>query len=101
MLNKEKMYLRDQHLLQRHPLLQPKMRAILLDWLMEVSAAGRRGLCAPSPWLRPPGAVRRRGWHCPQFVVEAVCLSGSLTPAWSLHPTFQSSASCEGELGHL
>lgn len=36
MLNKEKMYLRDQHLLQRHPLLQPKMRAILLDWLMEV-----------------------------------------------------------------
>lgn len=36
MLNKEQMYLRDQHLLQRHPLLQPKMRAILLDWLMEV-----------------------------------------------------------------
>ncbi|XP_003798495.1 G1/S-specific cyclin-E1 [Otolemur garnettii] len=36
MLNKEKTYLRDQHLLQRHPLLQPHMRAILLDWLMEV-----------------------------------------------------------------
>ncbi|XP_062032911.1 G1/S-specific cyclin-E1 [Lepus europaeus] len=36
MLNKEKKYLRDQHFLQRHPLLQPKMRAILLDWLMEV-----------------------------------------------------------------
>ncbi|KAM6153624.1 G1/S-specific cyclin-E1 isoform 3-T3 [Erethizon dorsatum] len=35
MLNKEKTYLRDEHFLQRHPLLQPKMRAILLDWLME------------------------------------------------------------------
>lgn len=37
MLNKEKTYLRDKHFLQRHPLLQPKMRAVLLDWLMEVS----------------------------------------------------------------
>lgn len=37
MLNKEKTYLRDQHFLEQHPLLQPKMRAILLDWLMEVS----------------------------------------------------------------
>ncbi|XP_036877589.1 G1/S-specific cyclin-E1 isoform X1 [Manis javanica] len=36
MLNKEKIYLRDKHFMQRHPLLQPKMRAILLDWLMEV-----------------------------------------------------------------
>ncbi|XP_045388375.1 G1/S-specific cyclin-E1 isoform X1 [Lemur catta] len=36
MLNKEKTYLRDQHFMQRHPLLQPRMRAILLDWLMEV-----------------------------------------------------------------
>uniref|UniRef100_A0A6I8NW19 G1/S-specific cyclin-E1 n=1 Tax=Ornithorhynchus anatinus TaxID=9258 RepID=A0A6I8NW19_ORNAN len=36
MLNKEQTYLRDKHFLQRHPLLQPKMRAILLDWLMEV-----------------------------------------------------------------
>ncbi|XP_021556758.2 G1/S-specific cyclin-E1 isoform X3 [Neomonachus schauinslandi] len=35
MLNKEKTYLRDKHFMQRHPLLQPKMRAILLDWLME------------------------------------------------------------------
>lgn len=39
MLNKEKTYLRDKHLMQRHPLLQPKMRAILLDWLMEVGWA--------------------------------------------------------------
>lgn len=37
MLNKEKIYLRDKHFMQRHPLLQPKMRAILLDWLMEVN----------------------------------------------------------------
>ncbi|XP_076988406.1 G1/S-specific cyclin-E1 [Tamandua tetradactyla] len=36
MLNKEKTYLRDKHFMQRHPLLQPKMRAVLLDWLMEV-----------------------------------------------------------------
>lgn len=37
MLNKEKTYLRDEHFLQRHPLLQARMRAVLLDWLMEVS----------------------------------------------------------------
>lgn len=37
MLNKEKIYLRDEHFLQRHPLLQARMRAVLLDWLMEVS----------------------------------------------------------------
>lgn len=36
MLNKEKTYLRDEHFLQRHPLLQARMRAVLLDWLMEV-----------------------------------------------------------------
>ncbi|KAM5236059.1 G1/S-specific cyclin-E1 isoform 2-T2 [Ctenodactylus gundi] len=36
MLNKEEIYLRDKYFLQRHPHLQPKMRAILLDWLMEV-----------------------------------------------------------------
>uniref|UniRef100_A0A2K5DJY7 Cyclin C-terminal domain-containing protein n=1 Tax=Aotus nancymaae TaxID=37293 RepID=A0A2K5DJY7_AOTNA len=36
MLNKEKTYLRDKCFLEQHPLLQPKMRAILLDWLMEV-----------------------------------------------------------------
>ncbi|XP_062967659.1 G1/S-specific cyclin-E1 isoform X2 [Cynocephalus volans] len=36
MLNKEKTYITDKHFMQRHPLLQPKMRAILLDWLMEV-----------------------------------------------------------------
>ncbi|XP_012303856.1 G1/S-specific cyclin-E1 [Aotus nancymaae] len=36
MLNKEKTYLRDKRFLEQHPLLQPKMRAILLDWLMEV-----------------------------------------------------------------
>lgn len=60
MLNKEKMYLRDQHLLQRHPLLQPKMRAILLDWLMEVSRGRPAGpLCsqpvASAPWRSPGG----------------------------------------------
>uniref|UniRef100_A0A8C4RWD5 Cyclin E1 n=1 Tax=Erpetoichthys calabaricus TaxID=27687 RepID=A0A8C4RWD5_ERPCA len=36
LMKKEKTYLRDRHFLERHPLLQPKMRAILLDWLMEV-----------------------------------------------------------------
>lgn len=39
MLNKEKTYLRDEHFLQRHPLLQARMRAVLLDWLMEVSTS--------------------------------------------------------------
>ncbi|XP_078257779.1 G1/S-specific cyclin-E1 [Rhinoraja longicauda] len=36
LLKKEQMYLRDKDFLQKHPLLQPKMRTILLDWLMEV-----------------------------------------------------------------
>ncbi|XP_076023949.1 G1/S-specific cyclin-E2 [Genypterus blacodes] len=37
MLNKELKYVHDKSFLQRHPRLQPKMRAILLDWLFEVS----------------------------------------------------------------
>lgn len=37
MINKEETYVRDKFYMQRHPQLQPKMRAILLDWLMEVS----------------------------------------------------------------
>lgn len=36
MLNKELKYIHDKSLMERHPNLQPKMRAILLDWLMEV-----------------------------------------------------------------
>ncbi|XP_078400491.1 G1/S-specific cyclin-E1 isoform X1 [Cetorhinus maximus] len=36
LLKKEQAYLRDKDVLQKHPLLQPKMRTILLDWLMEV-----------------------------------------------------------------
>ncbi|XP_041961726.1 G1/S-specific cyclin-E2 isoform X1 [Alosa sapidissima] len=39
MLNKELKYTHDKSLMERHPNLQPKMRAILLDWLMEVSEA--------------------------------------------------------------
>ncbi|XP_028442070.1 G1/S-specific cyclin-E1 [Perca flavescens] len=37
MLEKDKTYTRDVHVMEKHPHLQPKMRAILLDWLMEVS----------------------------------------------------------------
>uniref|UniRef100_A0A7N8XYH3 Cyclin E2 n=1 Tax=Mastacembelus armatus TaxID=205130 RepID=A0A7N8XYH3_9TELE len=37
MLNKELKYVHDKSYLLRHPKLQPKMRAILLDWLLEVS----------------------------------------------------------------
>ncbi|KAL0984858.1 hypothetical protein UPYG_G00149590 [Umbra pygmaea] len=37
MLNKELKYVHDKGFLQRHPKLQPKMRSILLDWLLEVS----------------------------------------------------------------
>lgn len=40
MLEKDKAYTRDVHMMEKHPHLQPKMRAILLDWLMEV--------CGPS-----------------------------------------------------
>ncbi|MBN3295374.1 CCNE2 protein, partial [Amia calva] len=37
MLNKELKYVHDKSFLTQHPKLQPKMRAILLDWLLEVS----------------------------------------------------------------
>ncbi|XP_034415048.1 G1/S-specific cyclin-E1 isoform X2 [Cyclopterus lumpus] len=37
MLEKDRIYTRDVHVLEKHPHLQPKMRAVLLDWLMEVS----------------------------------------------------------------
>ncbi|MBN3314357.1 CCNE2 protein, partial [Atractosteus spatula] len=37
MLNKELKYVHDKSFLHQHPRLQPKMRAILLDWLLEVS----------------------------------------------------------------
>lgn len=36
MFNKELKYVHDRSYLQRQPRLQPKMRAILLDWLLEV-----------------------------------------------------------------
>ncbi|XP_061593131.1 G1/S-specific cyclin-E1 [Cololabis saira] len=37
MLAKDKTYSRDVHMLEKHPHLQPKMRTVLLDWLIEVS----------------------------------------------------------------
>ncbi|XP_027723736.1 G1/S-specific cyclin-E1 [Vombatus ursinus] len=37
MLSKEQVYLRDKNFMERHPSLQPRMRSILLDWMMEVS----------------------------------------------------------------
>ncbi|XP_036391501.1 G1/S-specific cyclin-E1 [Megalops cyprinoides] len=36
LLKKDMIYSRDVNFMERHPQLQPKMRAILLDWLMEV-----------------------------------------------------------------
>jgi len=36
MLNKELKYVHDKGFIQQHPALQPKMRSILLDWLIEV-----------------------------------------------------------------
>lgn len=39
MLEKDKTYTRDVHMMKNHPHLQPKMRAILLDWLMEVCSS--------------------------------------------------------------
>lgn len=68
MLNKELKYFHDQSYLQRHASLQPKMRAILLDWLLEVRAelhkfperARCRGyqpyLCAGERGVQPPPA---------------------------------------------
>ncbi|XP_048118618.1 G1/S-specific cyclin-E1 [Alosa alosa] len=37
LLRKDEAYTHDTRVMERHPNLQPKMRAILLDWLMEVS----------------------------------------------------------------
>uniref|UniRef100_A0A3B5MJN8 Cyclin E1 n=1 Tax=Xiphophorus couchianus TaxID=32473 RepID=A0A3B5MJN8_9TELE len=37
MLKKDRTYSKDTHMLEKHPHLEPMMRAILLDWLMEVS----------------------------------------------------------------
>ena len=37
MLLKELNYIRDAQMFHKHPSLQPRMRAILLDWLIEVS----------------------------------------------------------------
>ncbi|XP_051918672.1 G1/S-specific cyclin-E1 [Hippocampus zosterae] len=37
MLAKDKTYTRNVNMMAKHPHLQPKMRAVLLDWLMEVS----------------------------------------------------------------
>lgn len=48
MLNKELKYFHDKSYLQRHPKLQPKMRAILLDWLLEVRGRGFTGLGSTS-----------------------------------------------------
>ncbi|KAM4614093.1 G1/S-specific cyclin-E1-like [Discoglossus pictus] len=36
MVSKDRNYPRDKNLFEKHPQLQPSMRAILLDWLMEV-----------------------------------------------------------------
>ncbi|XP_026531700.1 G1/S-specific cyclin-E1 [Notechis scutatus] len=41
MLNKEQKYARDKLYMEKHPLLEPKMRVILLDWLMEVCEVHR------------------------------------------------------------
>lgn len=42
MFNKELKYVHDKSYLQRQPRLQPKMRAILLDWLLEVRKKRRK-----------------------------------------------------------
>ncbi|KAI1904099.1 hypothetical protein AGOR_G00002180 [Albula goreensis] len=36
LLKKDKAYSRDVHFMEKHPQLEPKMRVILLDWLLEV-----------------------------------------------------------------
>lgn len=36
MIRKESQYHRDQRVFDRHPTLQPRMRSILLDWIIEV-----------------------------------------------------------------
>lgn len=36
LLKKDELYSHDTHVMERHPTLRPKMRVILLDWMMEV-----------------------------------------------------------------
>lgn len=47
MLNKELKYVHDKSYMQRHPKLQPKMRAILLDWLLEVRKWTTENISSP------------------------------------------------------
>lgn len=37
MLEKDRIYTKDPLMLRKHPQLQPRMRAVLLDWIIEVS----------------------------------------------------------------
>ena len=48
---KEQKYRRDKDLLEKHPQLQHRMRAILLDWIIEVSATARGYSCGRYPSL--------------------------------------------------
>lgn len=58
LLRKDQLYLHDKHVMERHPNLQPKMRAVLLDWLLEV---GVRFMVLMSPNL---GEGFRCGFIC-------------------------------------
>lgn len=44
MMKKEQHYTRNPQVFNRHPTLQPRMRTILLDWLIEVSTSAEREL---------------------------------------------------------
>ena len=47
MTEKEDFYTRNPHALDGHPTLEPRMRTILLGWLMEVSSKQKHLLLGP------------------------------------------------------
>lgn len=72
MLNKELKYVHDKSYLQRHPKLQPKMRSILLDWLLEVRT-------------RPQSPLRSDTLRCSGVNAARVCVCVQVSEVYSLH----------------
>lgn len=58
---KDKKYIRDKELIHRHPQLQYRMRAILLDWIIEVSTPPPPAPLHPYT-IAPPRVGHRQSW---------------------------------------
>lgn len=77
MLNKELKYVHDKSYLQRHPKLQPKMRAILLDWLLEVRTELN--------WNPVENKKNKGNILNSRTVLKNVCVCAQVSEVYSLH----------------